>query len=124
MVCLFHCTATTEIYTDLHTLSLHDALPISVPKGKPGRPQGGASCQSVYDAEDKLVAEPERRQQHAGRADGFNDHIDLVHRHPLHVDARTLCSVSLRHCLHLTAILPQRQLRTSPYAFHMKQHYI
>ena len=24
-------TATTEIYTDMHTLSLHDALPISKP---------------------------------------------------------------------------------------------
>src|SRR6059058_6602347 len=29
----FNDTATTEIYTSLHTLSLHDALPIS-----PGRP--------------------------------------------------------------------------------------
>src|SRR3546814_16769098 len=26
----FHTTATTEIYTYLHTLSLHDALPISL----------------------------------------------------------------------------------------------
>src|SRR3546814_14949364 len=27
--CFFNDTATTEIYTDCHTLSLHDALPIS-----------------------------------------------------------------------------------------------
>src|SRR3546814_11166602 len=27
--CLFNYTATTEIYNDVHTLSLHDALPIS-----------------------------------------------------------------------------------------------
>src|SRR3546814_16630860 len=32
----FNCTATTEIYTYLHTLSLHDALPILVPMNKPG----------------------------------------------------------------------------------------
>src|SRR3546814_1634018 len=29
MFCLFNDTATTEIYTYCHTLSLHDALPIS-----------------------------------------------------------------------------------------------
>src|SRR3546814_7241134 len=29
IVCLFNDTATTDIYTDGHTLSLHDALPIS-----------------------------------------------------------------------------------------------
>src|SRR3546814_14494907 len=29
--CFFNETATTEIYTYLHTLSLHDALPISAP---------------------------------------------------------------------------------------------
>src|SRR3546814_19550351 len=28
---MFKVTATTDIYTDLHTLSLHDALPISPP---------------------------------------------------------------------------------------------
>src|SRR3546814_18997537 len=28
-VCFFNATATTEIYTYCHTLSLHDALPIS-----------------------------------------------------------------------------------------------
>src|SRR3546814_17534265 len=28
----FNDTATTDIYTDLHTLSLHDALPISIGK--------------------------------------------------------------------------------------------
>src|SRR3546814_7155903 len=29
ILCFFNYTATTEIYTYLHTLSLHDALPIS-----------------------------------------------------------------------------------------------
>src|SRR3546814_10278130 len=29
-LCVFNDTATTEIYTYLHTLSLHDALPISI----------------------------------------------------------------------------------------------
>src|SRR3546814_19807312 len=43
-VIFFNDTATTEIYTYVHTLSLHDALPISA--GKPGaeargdRPRG------------------------------------------------------------------------------------
>src|SRR3546814_21199899 len=27
-ICFFNATSTTDIYTDLHTLSLHDALPI------------------------------------------------------------------------------------------------
>src|SRR5881227_167990 len=31
----FNDTATTEIYTTVHTLSLHDALPISSPSGEP-----------------------------------------------------------------------------------------
>src|SRR3546814_15710972 len=35
LVCFFNDTATTEIYTYLHTLSLHDALPIS---GRPAQP--------------------------------------------------------------------------------------
>src|SRR3546814_18351124 len=34
--CFFHDTATTEIYTYLHTLSLHDALPISALRRHPG----------------------------------------------------------------------------------------
>src|SRR3546814_11259724 len=35
LVYLFNDTATTEIYTYLHTLSLHDALPILSPKTRP-----------------------------------------------------------------------------------------
>src|SRR3546814_16842366 len=34
---LFNATATTESYTDLHTLSLHDALPISTGARVPRR---------------------------------------------------------------------------------------
>src|SRR3546814_11770190 len=33
----FNDTATTEIYTYLHTLSLHDALPICLPPDRPRR---------------------------------------------------------------------------------------
>src|SRR3546814_6718796 len=36
MFFLFNDTATTEIYTYGHTLSLHDALPISVERGESG----------------------------------------------------------------------------------------
>src|SRR3546814_15128372 len=36
----FNATATTEIYTYCHTLSLHDALPISGISGKRGRQRG------------------------------------------------------------------------------------
>src|SRR3546814_3323302 len=36
MCFFFNATATTEIYTYLHTLSLHDALPISLPRASLG----------------------------------------------------------------------------------------
>src|SRR5213594_5164807 len=41
----FNDTATTEIYTSVHTLSLHDALPISghARPGRGGGAQGGRS---------------------------------------------------------------------------------
>src|SRR3546814_7294440 len=38
----FNNTATTEIYTCLHTLSLHDALPICLSKHEPGGSGGTA----------------------------------------------------------------------------------
>src|SRR3546814_19302408 len=41
VVFFFNDTATTEIYTYGHTLSLHDALPISMRTGRP--PQAGAA---------------------------------------------------------------------------------
>src|SRR3546814_4157997 len=49
--CFFNDTATPEIYTYCHTLSLHDALPIWViAKGLPASP--GAACgQAVFDAD-------------------------------------------------------------------------
>src|SRR5881227_4454740 len=40
----FNDTATTEIYTTVHTLSLHDALPIFPPRG--GRPRPGRAAAS------------------------------------------------------------------------------
>src|SRR5213594_4520907 len=39
----FNDTATTEIYTSVHTLSLHDALPISR-RTAPGWPRTGGGC--------------------------------------------------------------------------------
>src|SRR3546814_13459484 len=39
----FNDTATTEIYTYRHTLSLHDALPISSTSSSGGRPRGESS---------------------------------------------------------------------------------
>src|SRR5881628_4249001 len=49
----FYDTATTEIYTSVNTLSLHDALPISVVTARPrlrparaGSPAAGAPCRS------------------------------------------------------------------------------
>src|SRR5216110_3878976 len=45
----FHDTATTEIYTSSHTLSLHDALPISprrVPPPRRARPPGSRPWRS------------------------------------------------------------------------------
>src|SRR3546814_19322509 len=48
----FHDTATTAIYTDGHTLSLHDALPISFPREDldvDGQP-GGQVGQEIYGA--------------------------------------------------------------------------
>src|SRR3546814_10660960 len=41
MCCVFNDTATTEIYTDVHTLSLHDALPITTP-ARSDHPRGPA----------------------------------------------------------------------------------
>src|SRR3546814_6843523 len=39
IIFFFNDTATTEIYTYLHTLSLHDALPISARSSTPTRPR-------------------------------------------------------------------------------------
>ena len=56
-------TATTEIYTNLNTLSLHDALPISVWEGTCDRvayPQAMGRGRSVVEmSDDKAAAEVE-----------------------------------------------------------------
>src|SRR3546814_21177599 len=62
----FNVTATTEFYTYLHTLSLHDALPIwwhgnTPPRGEAGR---GAAC---WREGRRLLAESEARQTGMGR---------------------------------------------------------
>src|SRR3546814_8059543 len=70
-VFLFNVPATTESYTYLHTLSLHDALPISL------------AADTVVDRELQLRAVA----QHAvgARAPGLDDVPLLVaHRRPLH----------------------------------------
>src|SRR5216110_309775 len=50
-----HDTATTEIYTSSHTLSLHDALPIWSPPAIGGfpRPQPGSGCRACASASDR-----------------------------------------------------------------------
>src|SRR6059058_6054252 len=40
----FNDTATTEIYTSLHTLSLHDALPICCARGRAGSTSSSCSA--------------------------------------------------------------------------------
>src|SRR3546814_4329325 len=69
--CFFNDTATTEIYTDLHTLSLHDALPISA-KALPvqaGHARDTASC-NIAQAKTGFRATGrslvEGRSRHAG----------------------------------------------------------
>src|SRR3546814_16607436 len=44
LVCCVNDTATTEIYTYLHTLSLHDALPIFFQIGQRRLDHAGARC--------------------------------------------------------------------------------
>src|SRR5213594_5122815 len=51
----FNDTATTEIYTSVHTLSLHDALPISLPTaswpGTPGPPSASGPRSEEHTSE-------------------------------------------------------------------------
>src|SRR3546814_16787921 len=42
--CFFTCTATTKIYTYVHSLSLHDALPICCPRQPWRQPDRPSAC--------------------------------------------------------------------------------
>ena len=54
-------TATTEIYTSLHTLSLHDALPISLVSGREGGTGLGLSLAQTFVQYHQGVIEFESR---------------------------------------------------------------
>src|SRR3546814_13370960 len=58
----FKYTATTEIYTYCHTLSLHDALPVSHQLGDLGRPAGSELPAAAPGGE----VEPAHRRAHLG----------------------------------------------------------
>src|SRR3546814_8135199 len=64
-------TATTGIYTYVHTLSLHDALPIPWPEGDP--PSSGWPVLYVLDGEDNFAAfaVAARRLARAGARSGI-----------------------------------------------------
>src|SRR3546814_18640451 len=62
----FNDTATTEIYTYGHTLSLHDALPISTESCRPDRARGRAEYRQNQHDEDQigdLERDPSRTEQ-------------------------------------------------------------
>src|SRR3546814_1366360 len=64
-MCLFKCMSTTEIYTYSHTLSRHDALPISAPTlwGEQG---GGAGTPAmVADRRSSFAPPPQARAEPA-----------------------------------------------------------
>src|SRR3546814_10925531 len=62
--CFFNDTATTEIYTYCHTLSLHDALPISVATGHHGHAQ---PARSRHLAQFHTCGYPEGNAPHGGK---------------------------------------------------------
>src|SRR6059058_6634621 len=61
----FNETAPTEIYTSLHTLSLHDALPISDHLGGDGRGRSGL-CRGRYRGR-------QRSEEHTSELQSRND---------------------------------------------------
>src|SRR3546814_1070931 len=67
-ICVFNDTATTESYTYWHTLSLHDALPISTPRpsracrGAP--PRSDASRPWTCDRSSTAVSALGRSEEH------------------------------------------------------------
>src|SRR3546814_16586607 len=69
---VFNDTSTTEIYTYLHPLSLHDALPICHYLHLVSRAQRLAGLQAVEDAEafDRIVGERQVRREGFDRVAG------------------------------------------------------
>src|SRR3546814_20627659 len=68
-------TSTTEIYTYWHTLSLHDALPISVHMARAGADVGVGPAPNSVGAAAPTAAQGRRGDEHAlrGAIDDFGD---------------------------------------------------
>src|SRR3546814_1197581 len=68
-------TSTTEIYTYWHTLSLHDALPISVHMARAGADVGVGPAPNSVGAAAPTAAQDRRGDEHAlrGAIDDFGD---------------------------------------------------
>src|SRR5260370_15621008 len=88
----FNDTATTEIYT----LSLHDALPISVGKVKLDSPRGGSANRAAPTLEDGLAARlqdippgPEVARRSEEHTSELQSHLNLVCRLLLEKKKRT-----------------------------------
>src|SRR5216110_3847001 len=80
----FNDTATTEIYTSSHTLSLHDALPISQPETRSANENGLPDANGAGSALDQCVHEPAANQQVNERGEqpgnaGEQDGVQQVH---------------------------------------------
>src|SRR3546814_18569438 len=87
-ICFYNDTATTEIYTNRHTLSLHDALPILL-RGEPVAGLGDGEALFIVGRLDRQVAfavEAHRPVVEIGRAatqlDVVDDHHLRTHHHP------------------------------------------
>src|SRR3546814_15627829 len=96
MLFFFHDTATTDIYTYLHTLSLHDALPIFrrrlpkrgqpldqlsfpfVPRADRSEAAGEVALASLLHSQDLKIAEQACRSVIAGSIAAFDFILDLT----------------------------------------------
>src|SRR3546814_10239451 len=117
LVCFFvKYTATTEIYTYGHTLSLHDALPIS-------SPSGGCCCRNRSSAPPRLEIEHRADMHGHRRLGGLRDALGIAFapfdpvgdaRSEEHTsELQSLMRISYAVlCLHkkITTTLPQTQL--------------
>src|SRR3546814_13775750 len=96
MIVFFNDTATTEIYTYCHTLSLHDALPISVLQGtedhhlrprpgdEPGHQRGPAERRTDPDGGGYGGG-----GLRGGRLHTRDRHVHLPARHRAHADRKS-----------------------------------
>src|SRR3546814_19782181 len=76
VVLFFNVTATTAIYPNCHTLSLHDARPVSAPPGR--RPAGGwiwgSRREGVSPGGSRVFVLLSSRPEPAGRRAGTQGH--------------------------------------------------